>query len=87
MILSKESLIKIISSDCLQLEEEDVWRSVLNWAKFQAKVSQPTVNWTEEERVKVCQHLATVMDFVRLLLIDSQVFAEVTICVSYGLAD
>lgn len=34
------------------------------------------MNWTEDERVKVCQHLATVMEFVRLLLIDSQVFAE-----------
>lgn len=38
------------------------------------------MNWTEDERVKVCQHLATVMEFVRILLIDSQVFAEVNNC-------
>ncbi|XP_051858860.1 uncharacterized protein LOC117565272 isoform X2 [Drosophila albomicans] len=58
------------------LEEEEVWRCVLAWAKYQAGVTQPTAHWTEEERARVCQHLSGVMGHVRLLLIDSQVFAE-----------
>jgi len=53
----------------LALEEEDVWRAVLSWAKYQAGVTQPTAHWTEEERVRVCQHLAGVIGHVRLLLI------------------
>ncbi|XP_032681891.1 uncharacterized protein LOC116849136 isoform X3 [Odontomachus brunneus] len=74
--LPKDALVKLISSDYLALEEEDVWRAVLNWAKYQAGVTQPTQHWTEEERVRVCQHLSGVIHHVRLLLIDSQVFAE-----------
>lgn len=74
--LPKDALVKLISSDCLALEEEDVWRAVLNWAKYQAGVTQPTAHWAEEERVRVCQHLTGVINHVRLLLIDSQVFAE-----------
>ncbi|XP_026480146.1 uncharacterized protein LOC113386590 [Ctenocephalides felis] len=74
--LSKDALISLISSDYLCLEEEDVWRAVLAWAKHQAGVTQPTAHWAEEERARVCQHLAGVIGHVRLLLIDSQVFAE-----------
>ncbi|XP_046397700.1 kelch-like protein diablo [Ischnura elegans] len=74
--LPKDALVKLISSDHLSLDEEDVWRAVLNWAKYQAGVTQPTPHWAEEERARVCQHLAGVINHVRLLLIDSQVFAE-----------
>uniref|UniRef100_A0A1B0GLH5 BACK domain-containing protein n=1 Tax=Lutzomyia longipalpis TaxID=7200 RepID=A0A1B0GLH5_LUTLO len=74
--LTKEGLIKLISSDYFCLEEEDVWRCVLAWAKNQAGVTQPTAHWTEEERVRVCQHLSGVISHVRLLQIDSKVFAE-----------
>lgn len=74
--LSKEAIIRLISSDCLSLEEEDVWRAVLRWAKHQAGVTQPTAHWTEEERARICLHLNGVINHVRLLLIDSQVFAE-----------
>ncbi|KAK6632529.1 hypothetical protein RUM43_013297 [Polyplax serrata] len=76
LTLPKDALIKLISSDSFALEEEDVWRAVLNWAKYQAGVTQPTAHWTEEERVRVGQHLSGVINHVRLLLIDSQVFAE-----------
>ncbi|XP_076316734.1 BTB/POZ domain-containing protein 9 isoform X2 [Tachypleus tridentatus] len=74
--LPKDSLIHLVSSDYLAVEEEDVWRAVLTWAKHQAGVTQPTAHWTEEERVRVCQQLQGVINHVRLLLIDSQVFAE-----------
>lgn len=51
------------------LEEEDVWRCVLAWAKHKAGVAAMTGRWTEEERTRVCQHLAGVINHVRLLLI------------------
>lgn len=51
------------------LEEEDVWRAVLNWAKYHAGVTQPTPHWTGEEKARVCQQLAIVIGHVRLLLI------------------
>lgn len=52
------------------LEEEDVWRCVLAWAKHKAGVTQPSSGrWTEEERTRVCQHLGGVINHVRLLLI------------------
>ncbi|XP_026325091.1 uncharacterized protein LOC113234069 isoform X2 [Hyposmocoma kahamanoa] len=74
--LPKEALIKLISSDFLCLEEEEVWRCTLAWAKQRAGVTQPTAHWTEEERARVCLHLAPLMQHIRLLLIDSAVFAE-----------
>lgn len=74
--LPKEALIKLISSDFLCLEEEEVWRCALAWAKQRAGVTQPTAHWTEEERARVCHHLSPLMQHVRLLLIDSAVFAE-----------
>ncbi|XP_059050682.1 uncharacterized protein LOC131845620 [Achroia grisella] len=74
--LPKEALIKLISSDFLCLEEEEVWRCVLAWAKQRAGVTQPTAHWAEEERARVLLHLAPLMHHVRLLLIDSAVFAE-----------
>lgn len=51
------------------LQEEDVWRCVLTWAKHKAGVAAMTGRWTEEERTRVCQHLAGVINHVRLLLI------------------
>lgn len=74
--LSQEALIKIISSDRFYFEEENVWRSVLHWAKHQSGVTQPTLHWSEEEKKKVCYHLGPLMHHIRFLLIDSTVFAE-----------
>lgn len=56
---------------CIQLclEEEEVWRCALAWSKQRAGVTQPAVHWTGEERARVCQHLAPLMQHVRLLLI------------------
>lgn len=53
------------------MEEEDVWRCALSWAKHQAGVTQPTAHWAEEERARVCQHLTPLMTHVRLLLIGN----------------
>ncbi|XP_070503538.1 serine-enriched protein [Chironomus tepperi] len=74
--LSKDAIVKIISSDFLCLEEENVFRAVLEWSKSQAGVTQPLPHWNEEERQRVCKYLSPIIHHVRLLLIDSQVFAE-----------
>lgn len=46
-----------------------MWRCTLAWAKQRAGVTQPTAHWTEEERARVCLHLAPLMQHIRLLLI------------------
>ncbi|XP_078701268.1 uncharacterized protein LOC144927600 isoform X1 [Branchiostoma floridae x Branchiostoma belcheri] len=74
--LPKEPVIRLVSSDQLALEEEEVWRRVLAWAKYQAKVETAPQRWSPEEKARVCQHLSGVIEHVKLLLIDSKVFAE-----------
>lgn len=49
---------------------------MLEWSKFQAGVTQPQAHWSEEERQRVCKYLSPIIHHVRILLIDSQVFAE-----------
>lgn len=61
--------VSILLQFCL--EEEDVWRCVLAWAKHKAGVAAMTGRWTEEERTRICQHLAGVINHVRLLLIGA----------------
>lgn len=58
------------------LEEENVFRAVLEWSKNQAGVTQPVAHWNDEERHRVCKYLSPIIHHVRILLIDSQVFAE-----------
>ncbi|XP_077862422.1 kelch-like protein 2 [Saccoglossus kowalevskii] len=58
------------------LNEDDVWRCVLSWAKRQANVNKDTIEWSDEDRKKVGQQLSGVINHVKLLLIDSSVFAE-----------
>lgn len=69
----------------LCLEEEEVWRCALAWAKQRAGVTQPSPHWTEEERARVCHHLCPLMQHVRLLLIGEctmikAVLSNSTIC-------
>ena len=64
-LLTKEGLILLLSSCVLQpsLPETEVWRLCLR-------------SWTEEERGRVREALEGVLQHVRLLHIDSNVFAE-----------
>lgn len=48
----------------------------MRWAKYKAGVTQPLAHWSAEERQRVCQQLTPIMSYIRLLLIDSKVFAE-----------
>lgn len=74
--LSQKSVIKLISSDMFGLKEEDVFRSCLTWAKHKAGVTQNYVNWNAEDKSKICTELTPIIKHIRLLLIDSKVFAE-----------
>ncbi|XP_070570949.1 BTB/POZ domain-containing protein 9-like [Ptychodera flava] len=74
--LSREGLLRLLDSEEFALCEEDVWRCVLHWAKHQAGVTKPAHLWTDDERRKTCQYLSGVINHVKLLLIDSTVFAE-----------
>lgn len=58
--LPKDALVKLISSDYLGLEEEDVWRAVLNWAKYQ---------------VHQCSYKLSFSSSLRILLIELSVCA------------
>lgn len=74
--LTKEAVIHLVSSDYLCMKEDDVWRAVIKWAKHRAGVTSNADQWTEEERQLVGQFLKGVIDHVRILLINSQVYAD-----------
>lgn len=48
----------------------------MEWSKHQAGVTQKLAHWNEEERQRVCKYLSPIIHHVRILLIDSQFFAE-----------
>lgn len=74
--MDKESVTHVIASDSLAMGEEDIWRSVLSWARGKAGVSGPGHQWSDEERKRIASLLSGVIEHVRILQIDSQVFAE-----------
>ncbi|KAJ6216523.1 hypothetical protein RDWZM_007680 [Blomia tropicalis] len=74
--ISKQGITHLVSSDYFSLDEADVFRSVLAWAKHQTGVMKHTQHWNEDERNRVSQQLSGVINHIRVLLIDSQVFAE-----------
>lgn len=79
-LLTKDGLILLVSSGALHamLPESEVWRLCLRWARLQAGVdlgSSPRV-WGEEERARVRLALEGVVQHIRLIQIDSNVFAE-----------
>ncbi|XP_064646861.1 uncharacterized protein LOC135499827 isoform X2 [Lineus longissimus] len=76
--LTKEALIRIISTDTFSLKEEEVWRAVLSWAKYNADIplDKQSQDWKEAEKCLLKKHLQGIIEHVRLLLIDSKVFAE-----------
>jgi hypothetical protein len=79
----------ILSSPHFCVEEEEVWRCVLRWAQHKGGVPTHVSKWTEAERVKVSGFLTPVISHVKLLLIDSRVFAqevEPTGCVPMALS-
>ncbi|CAG7724587.1 unnamed protein product [Allacma fusca] len=76
LTISQNCLAALVNADNLCLEEEEVWRCVLRWAQYQANVETHVSCWSESEKLKVAKYLTPVISHVRLLLIDSRVFAE-----------
>lgn len=74
--LDNDSVIHIVSSDTLAMAEEDIWRSVLNWARSKTGITESPQQWSDEQRKRITAQLSGVVEHVRILQIDSQVFAE-----------
>ncbi|XP_048576494.1 BTB/POZ domain-containing protein 19-like [Nematostella vectensis] len=74
--LPKQAVIRLISSEQFAVSENEVWRAVFNWAKKSAGINKPVSSWTNEDRKIISQELSGVIEHVKLLLIDSSVFAE-----------
>jgi hypothetical protein len=66
--LPKEALVKLISSDYLGLEEEDVWRAVLNWAKYQVRTDGGSDNKDTSPRERTEQKSIIVLGSLLYLL-------------------
>ncbi|KAM7440204.1 hypothetical protein ABFA07_010517 [Porites harrisoni] len=74
--LPKAAMIRLVSSDQFAVSEEELWRAVLSWAKRSSGVSKPTNQWTEKDNDKIRETLSGVIEHIKLLLIDSSVYAE-----------
>lgn len=76
LLLPKAAMIRLVSSDQFAVSEEELWRAVLLWAKRGSGVNKPTNQWTEEDNDKIREELSGVIEHIKLLLIDSKVYAE-----------
>jgi hypothetical protein len=76
--LSKEALVAILQSGLLRINENEIWRFCAEWARHKAGIddTRPLHTWTEKDRTCMRAVLTGVVQHVRLLLIDSTVFAE-----------
>jgi len=76
--VAKEALVLLVKSHYLCLNSNDVWRFCLNWAKVQAGMdtSKAPQVWSEEERSFIRRSLDGIVEHIRILQIDSTVFAE-----------
>nr|XP_027196748.1 integrator complex subunit 1 homolog [Dermatophagoides pteronyssinus] len=74
--ISKETMIHLLRSDHFSLDEADVFRSLIEWAKYQTNVYKSVEHWNDDDRKRIQNQLSGVINHLRILLIDSQVFAE-----------
>ena len=76
--MQKAAIIRLIKSRVLEIDENEVWRMSLDWARLQAGIEDnlsPKL-WTDEQRTEVRSILDGVVQCIRVLHIDSAVFAE-----------
>ena len=76
--IGKDGMIGLIKSGILQLNENEVWRLCLEWAKLQVGIEEsvsPKV-WTEDQRLQIRLALDGLVQCIRVLNIDSAVFEE-----------
>ncbi|KAH9415238.1 hypothetical protein DERP_006331 [Dermatophagoides pteronyssinus] len=74
--ISKETMIHLLRSDHFSLDEADVFRSLIEWAKYQTNIHKSVEHWNDDDRKRIQNQLSGVINHLRILLIDSQVFAE-----------
>lgn len=74
--ISKETMIHLLRSDQFSLDEADVFRCTIEWAKHQTGIHKLVEHWNEDDRKRIQNQLSGVINHIRILLIDSQVFAE-----------
>jgi hypothetical protein len=74
--LPKQVVIRLVTSNKFALEEADVWRYAMAWAKHQAGIEWDMKHWSQQDRTKVSAQLSGIVNHIRLMLIDSKVYAE-----------
>jgi hypothetical protein len=77
--MEKDAVIHIIASDSLAMAEEDIWRSVLQWAKSKTGITDPPQQWSEEQRKRVTSQLSGVIEHVRILQVSLSPYKWTTI--------
>ena len=60
----------------LSVPEEDVWRAVVQWGQHKALVTDNISIWSDDDRSKVQSALEGVIEQVRVMEINSEVFAK-----------
>ncbi len=60
----------------LSIHEEEVWHAVVRWGQFKAGVKTTMILWTEKDRALIKKSLHGVLEQVRVMDINSDVFAR-----------
>ena len=76
--LSKDSLIYLLRMRLLDIEENEIWRIALEWAKLQVALPASLYpnQWSEEQRNYMRATLDGVVQHIQFISIDSSVFSE-----------
>jgi len=56
--------------------EEEVWHAAIQWGQHHANVNQTMLLWTEADRSKMKEQLADVLEHIKVMEINSEVFAN-----------
>ena len=76
--LTKESVILLLQRRVLDIEENEIWRICLGWARHHIGLSDTLYpnQWTEEQRNHMRATLDGVVQHIQFISIDSSVFTE-----------
>ena len=68
--IQAETLVLLLKSDKMAVEEDEIWRAVVKWGrhKCQVNAADPLI-WTEPERAHMREVLAPAFPHIRVLLI------------------
>ena len=76
--IGKDGMIALIKSGVLQLDENEVWRLCIEWARLQVGIDESVSpkHWPEDQRLQIRLVLDGLVQCIRILNIDSAVFEE-----------